>query len=118
MIDSVLTKTKKRTLNPRWEEEFLFRVKPADHKLVLEVFDENRLTRDDFLGRVDRYVASFEPDVMLMFPGRVDLPLSSLPREQETRTINNKYYILQPRSARSKVRQFEDVCFGSLVIGY
>lgn len=29
----------------------MFRVKPADHKLVLEVFDENRLTRDDFLGR-------------------------------------------------------------------
>ena len=51
MIDSVLTKTKKRTLNPRWEEEFLFRVKPADHKLVMEVFDENRLTRDDFLGK-------------------------------------------------------------------
>ena len=51
VIDSVLTKTKKRTLNPRWEEEFLFRVKPADHKLVLEVFDENRLTRDDFLGK-------------------------------------------------------------------
>lgn len=85
VIDSVLTKTKKRTLNPRWEEEFLFRVKPADHKLVMEVFDENRLTRDDFLGRVE-------------------LPLSSLPREQDSRTINNKYYILQPRSARSKVR--------------
>ena len=64
------------------------------------------------------YVASFEPDVMLRFPGRVDLPLSSLPREQETRTINNKYYILQPRSARSKVRQFEDVCFGSSVPAY
>ena len=40
--DSVLTKTKKRTLNPRWEEEFVFRVKPNAHKLVLEVFDENR----------------------------------------------------------------------------
>lgn len=51
VIDSVLTKTKKRTLNPKWDEEFLFRVKPADHKLVMEVFDENRLTRDDFLGR-------------------------------------------------------------------
>jgi E3 ubiquitin-protein ligase NEDD4 len=49
--DSVLTKTKKRTLNPRWEEEFVFRVKPNAHKLVLEVFDENRLTRDDFLGK-------------------------------------------------------------------
>ena len=26
--DSVLTKTKKRTLNPKWEEEFICRVKP------------------------------------------------------------------------------------------
>lgn len=85
VIDSVLTKTKKRTLNPRWEEQFTFRLKPADHKLVLEVFDENRLTRDDFLGRVE-------------------LPLVSLPREAEGRTIPNKYYILQPRSTRSKVR--------------
>lgn len=86
VVDSVLTKTKKRTLNPRWEEEFLFRVKPAEHKLVLEVFDENRLTRDDFLGRVDLE------------------RLGSLQREAEGRTIQNKSYILQPRSARSKVR--------------
>jgi len=83
VVDSVLTKTKKRTLNPRWEEEFLFRLKPSEHKLVLEVFDENRLTRDDFLGRVE-------------------LPLVSLPREAEGRSIPNKYYILQPRSSRSK----------------
>ena len=48
------------------------------------MFDENRLTRDDFLGRVE-------------------LPLVSLPREAEGRSIPNKYYILQPRSARSKV---------------
>ena len=56
--------------------------------------------------------------MLIMFLGRVDLPLSSLPREQETRTINNKYYILQPRSARSKVSQFavEDIC--SLVPAY
>ncbi|KRT85579.1 C2 domain containing protein, partial [Oryctes borbonicus] len=52
-IDSVLTKTKKKTLNPVWDEEFIFRVKPAEHKLVLQVFDENRLTRDDFLGMVE-----------------------------------------------------------------
>ena len=37
VVDSVLTKTKKRTLNPRWEEEFLFRLKPSEHKLVMEV---------------------------------------------------------------------------------
>jgi E3 ubiquitin-protein ligase NEDD4 len=83
--DSVLTKTKKRTLNPKWEEEFIFRVKPDQHKLVFEVFDENRLTRDDFLGMVE-------------------LPLLNIPKEADGRPPPHKYYILRPRSARSKVR--------------
>ena len=56
VIDSVLTKTKKRTLNPRWDEEFLFRLKPSEHKLVLEVrsdlqFHLNRSAFDRFLMR-------------------------------------------------------------------
>ncbi|XP_058825879.1 E3 ubiquitin-protein ligase Nedd-4-like isoform X2 [Topomyia yanbarensis] len=85
-IDSVLTKTKKKTLNPRWDEEFIFRVKPNEHKLVFQVFDENRLTRDDFLGMVE-------------------LPLSQLPKETaDGAPIPNKSYPLRPRSARSKVR--------------
>lgn len=87
-VDSVLTKTKKKTLNPVWDEEFIFRVKPAEHKLVLQVFDENRLTRDDFLGMVE-------------------LTLINLPKEQEGRVILPKKYILRPRSsysARSRVR--------------
>ncbi|KAK5648934.1 hypothetical protein RI129_003826 [Pyrocoelia pectoralis] len=87
-VDSVLTKTKKKTLNPVWDEEFIFRVKPAEHKLVLQVFDENRLTRDDFLGMVE-------------------LTLINLPKEQEGRVIPSKKYILRPRSsysARSRVR--------------
>ena len=101
VVDSVLTKTKKRTLNPKWDEEFLFRVKPSEHKLVLEVFDENRLTRDDFLGKNQ----DIESENKLMSnSGRVELPLTNLPREVDGRAINNKYYILQPRSARSKVR--------------
>ncbi|TRY61766.1 hypothetical protein TCAL_12263 [Tigriopus californicus] len=83
--DSVLTKTKKRTLNPKWEEEFIFRVKPNAHKLVLEVFDENRLTRDDFLGMVE-------------------LPLTNIARESEGRSISTKHYLLRPRSSRSKVK--------------
>ncbi|KAK9497645.1 hypothetical protein O3M35_004334 [Rhynocoris fuscipes] len=86
-IDSVLTKTKKKTLNPAWNEEFIFRVKPAEHKLVLQVFDENRLTRDDFLGMVE-------------------LNLLNLPKEVEGRTISTKQYILRPRSARSRVRGY------------
>src|SRR6218665_1369022 len=53
VIDSVYTKTKKKTLNPVWDEGFLFRVNPSSHWILIEVFDENRLTRDDFLGRVE-----------------------------------------------------------------
>jgi len=85
--DTVITRTKKRTLNPKWNEEFVFRVKPLEHKLVLEVFDENRLTRDDFLGMVE-------------------LPLMNMPRESpdRDRVIPHKHYLLRPRSSRSKVR--------------
>jgi len=67
-----------KTLNPKWDEEFIFRVKPSEHKLVMEVFDENRLTRDDFLGMVE-------------------LPLAGLPRELPNTPIPRKYYILRPR---------------------
>lgn len=85
MIDSVYTKTKKRTLNPNWDEEFIFRVRPGQHRLSLEVFDENRLTRDDFLGVVD-------------------LPLTNIPVEKPSSIISHKYYILRPRSTKSKVK--------------
>lgn len=67
-----------QTLNPQWDEEFVFRVKPAEHKLVFQVFDENRFTRDDFLGMVE-------------------LTLVNLPREQEGRTFPEKTYNLKPR---------------------
>ncbi|KAI5752762.1 hypothetical protein M8J77_020098 [Diaphorina citri] len=86
-IDSALTKTRKKTLNPVWNEEFIFRVKPSEHKLVFQVFDMNRLTRDDFLGMVE-------------------LSLLNLPRESDGCVIHNKKYILRPRSARSKVKGF------------
>lgn len=85
VIDSFYTKTKKRTLNPTWNEVFLVRVQPDKHHLVLEVYDENRLTRDDFLGLVE-------------------LPLINLPKERPQRTISHRHYILRPRSPRSKVK--------------
>lgn len=49
-----------------------------EHKLVLQVFDENRLTRDDFLGMVE-------------------LTLLNLPKEQEHRVIPSRHYVLRPR---------------------
>lgn len=53
-------------------------MKPSEHKLLLEVFDENRLTRDDFLGMVE-------------------LPLAGIPKELPDVNIHLKYYILRPR---------------------
>ncbi|XP_041763420.1 E3 ubiquitin-protein ligase Nedd-4-like isoform X7 [Anopheles merus] len=85
---SKFTKTKKRTLHPKWNEEFILRVNPAEHKLVLQVFDENRLTRDDFLGMVE-------------------LSLDQLPKERPGVEIPIRSYPLRPRRsvrARSNVR--------------
>ncbi|XP_026472195.1 E3 ubiquitin-protein ligase Nedd-4 isoform X2 [Ctenocephalides felis] len=84
-VDSATTKTKKKTLNPEWNEEFKFLVNPDHHKLVFQVFDERRLTRDDFLGMIE-------------------LNLNNLPREHPDRNIQSKIYSLVSRSVRSKVR--------------
>ncbi|XP_022094615.1 E3 ubiquitin-protein ligase NEDD4-like [Acanthaster planci] len=86
-IACVQTKTIKRTLNPKWFEEFVFRVNPRDNRLLFEVFDENRLTRDDFLGMVD-------------------IPLANIPTEQEGTWHHHKDYLLRQRSPRSRVRGF------------
>ncbi|XP_016381883.1 E3 ubiquitin-protein ligase NEDD4-like [Sinocyclocheilus rhinocerous] len=83
----VQTKTIKKTLNPKWNEEFYFRVCPQNHRLLLEVFDENRLTRDDFLGQVD-------------------VPLTHLPTEDPAmeRPYTFKDFLLRPRSHKSRVK--------------
>ncbi|XP_038599534.1 E3 ubiquitin-protein ligase NEDD4-like isoform X8 [Tachyglossus aculeatus] len=85
----VQTKTIKKTLNPKWNEEFHFRVNPTNHRLLFEVFDENRLTRDDFLGQVD-------------------VPLNHLPTEDPTmeRPYTFKDFLLRPRSHKSRVKGF------------
>ena len=49
---SVKTKTCKKTLDPVWDEHFTLKFDPVEEFVVLDVFDENRITRDDFLGRV------------------------------------------------------------------
>uniref|UniRef100_A0A8V0YHP1 E3 ubiquitin-protein ligase n=1 Tax=Gallus gallus TaxID=9031 RepID=A0A8V0YHP1_CHICK len=50
-LSLVQTKTIKKTLNPKWNEEFYFRVNPTNHRLLFEVFDENRLTEDPTMER-------------------------------------------------------------------
>ncbi|XP_049877372.1 E3 ubiquitin-protein ligase Nedd-4 isoform X2 [Pectinophora gossypiella] len=90
-IETFLTKTKKKTLNPVWNQEFVFRVKPAEHKLLIQVFDENRLTRDDFLGMVEVPLAG------------VAAESAAAPRAPGVK------YPLRPRSARSRVRGYIEV---------
>ncbi|KAG6461607.1 hypothetical protein O3G_MSEX012740 [Manduca sexta] len=92
-IETFLTKTKKKTLNPVWNQEFIFRVKPQEHKLLIQVFDENRLTRDDFLGMVE-------------------VPLSAVGAEHAAaaRPPLVKYPLRPRRSvARSRVRGYIEV---------
>ncbi|XP_013137375.1 PREDICTED: E3 ubiquitin-protein ligase NEDD4 isoform X5 [Papilio polytes] len=87
-VETFLTKTKKKTLNPVWNQEFIFRVKPQEQKLLIQVFDENRLTRDDFLGMVE-------------------IPLAGAPTESAAapRPPPAKYPLRPRRSvARSRVR--------------
>ncbi|XP_050352576.1 E3 ubiquitin-protein ligase NEDD4 isoform X6 [Nymphalis io] len=92
-IETFLTKTKKKTLNPVWNQEFIFRVKPQEQKLLIQVFDENRLTRDDFLGMVE-------------------VPLAGAGAESAAagRAPPTKYALRPRRSvARSRVRGYIEV---------
>ncbi|KAI7802626.1 putative E3 ubiquitin-protein ligase NEDD4-like, partial [Triplophysa rosa] len=86
-ITSLQTKTIKKSLDPKWSEEFFFRVHPRKHRLLFEVFDENRLTRDDFLGQVD-------------------VPLHQIPTENPNaeRPYTFKDFLLHPRSHKSRVK--------------
>uniref|UniRef100_A0A3Q2YKT6 E3 ubiquitin-protein ligase n=1 Tax=Hippocampus comes TaxID=109280 RepID=A0A3Q2YKT6_HIPCM len=70
------TKTIKKSLDPKWNEEFYFRVHPRKHRLLLEVFDENRLTRDDFLGQVDIPLSQIPSRVK----GHLRLKMTYIPR--------------------------------------
>ncbi|XP_047516489.1 E3 ubiquitin-protein ligase NEDD4 isoform X5 [Pieris napi] len=92
-LETFLTKTKKRTLNPVWNQEFVFRVKPQEQKLLIQVFDENRLTRDDFLGMAE-------------------VPLVNTPFESaaNARPAITKYPLRPRRSvARSRVRGYIEI---------
>ncbi|CAH8554166.1 unnamed protein product [Schistosoma turkestanicum] len=87
LCSPVPTKTVKRSLNPIWNEEFIFRVNPSENRLVFELYDENRITRDDFLGMVT-----------------VFLPYLEIGTEGSNSRLMAKSFLLRPRSSRSRVR--------------
>ncbi|KAJ7388968.1 E3 ubiquitin-protein ligase nedd4 [Desmophyllum pertusum] len=79
-IDTVVTETIKRPYIQLGTKDFF-----SDNRLLFEVFDENRVTRDDFLGEVE-------------------LPLVTLPIEGPNVQIMPNNYSLRPRSSRSRVK--------------
>ncbi|GFO08516.1 E3 ubiquitin-protein ligase nedd4-like [Plakobranchus ocellatus] len=87
LVDVKQTSIVRKSLNPKWYEEFIFRVNPNSNNLQLEVFDSNRVTRDDFLGMVD-----------------FALNLITISKERPGRDISCRNFVLRPRSSRSRVR--------------
>jgi len=89
-ITTLQTSIHKKTLNPEWNSAFYLRVK-NEHDLLFEIFDENRLTRDDFLGEA-----------------QIELSAGNIVTEDDYEFSNNpaavKDYLLQKRSQRSRVK--------------
>ena len=50
------TSTKGQDLNPAWDEHFSFKLGSLDDDVVLEVWDKDSLSADDFLGQVRSFV--------------------------------------------------------------
>uniref|UniRef100_A0A1I7VXV9 E3 ubiquitin-protein ligase n=1 Tax=Loa loa TaxID=7209 RepID=A0A1I7VXV9_LOALO len=84
VIDKAQTKTRRKTREPIWNEEFLFRVVRKNCMLTVQIFDERRITRDDFLGMVE-----------------IDLAQVRIPHELIGIPIPEASYILSARSHRS-----------------
>ena len=53
------TRTIKQNLNPIWAEQFTLSVDPSYKAVLMEVWDENRLIPDDFLGQVVLRIEDF-----------------------------------------------------------
>ncbi|XP_064390483.1 E3 ubiquitin-protein ligase NEDD4-like [Halichondria panicea] len=88
-VQSDSSKKKKKTLNPEWNERFVFgNINMELDSLMFEVFDNNRLTRDNFLGKLHFKLQHLPIDMK-----KVDIRLHG----------NAATYPLKPRSRKSRV---------------
>ncbi|CAF3633948.1 unnamed protein product [Adineta steineri] len=85
-VDIARTRTVPKTLNPVWNQDFIFRVDPTKHRLVFEIYDQNKLTKDEFLG---------------MFFIEINL---NIPYESAEQPLLVKDYPLLKRSVLQRVR--------------
>uniref|UniRef100_A0A671YN72 E3 ubiquitin-protein ligase n=1 Tax=Sparus aurata TaxID=8175 RepID=A0A671YN72_SPAAU len=89
-LTSLQTKTIKKTLDPKWNEEFFFRVDPSKHRMLLEVFDENRLVSDLFMLKLYNLYYSDK--------------LGTTENPNTERPFTFKDFLLHPRSHKSRVK--------------
>jgi E3 ubiquitin-protein ligase NEDD4 len=85
-VDIARTRTVPKTLNPLWNQDFIFRVDPSKHRLAFEIYDQNKVTKDEFLG---------------MFFVELNL---NIPTESPEQPILTKDYPLLKRSVLQRVR--------------
>ncbi|CAM4849774.1 unnamed protein product, partial [Rotaria magnacalcarata] len=49
-IDTARTRTVSKTLNPLWNQDFIFRVDSTKHRLIFKIYCQNPCSKDEFLG--------------------------------------------------------------------
>ncbi|CAF2997816.1 unnamed protein product [Rotaria sp. Silwood2] len=91
-VDIAVTRTIPKTQNPLWNQDFTFRVDPTKHRFLFEVYDQNKITKDDFLG---------------MFVVELNL---NIPYESPGQSMLTRDYPLLKRNILQRVR-------GSVTIG-
>lgn len=79
------TKVIKKNLNPKWDEEFSFKVDDLSEELVISVMDEDKFLIDDFVGQLK-------------------VPMS-LVFDEEIKSLGTAWYSLQPKGKKSKNRE-------------
>lgn len=79
------TKVIKKSLNPKWNEEFSFRVEDLNEELVFCVMDEDKYFNDDFVGQV-------KVPVSMVF-------------EEEIKSLGTAWYSLHPKNKKSKNKE-------------
>ncbi|KAL1320445.1 hypothetical protein HN51_065150 [Arachis hypogaea] len=83
------TKVIKKCLNPRWDEEFSFRVDDLNEELVISVMDEDKFFNDDFVGQLK-------------------VPMS-LVFEEEIKSLGTAWYSLQPKTKKIKNKEAGEI---------
>ncbi|KAI9123988.1 hypothetical protein K1719_005288 [Acacia pycnantha] len=83
------TKVVKKSLNPKWDEEFSFRVDDLNEGLHFCVMDEDKYFHDDFVGQL-------KVPVSLVF-------------EEEIKSLGTAWYSLQPKGKKSKNKECGEI---------